>query len=281
MIERYRAVKGYGILVLIVLLVGTFTSCGADVELAQGRQAAGSSKSIVLVHGAWMGGWGWDRVAQYLRDQGHTVVAVTLPAHDTDPLPAPAASLAGYVDVVAAAVHSVPGPAYLVGHSAGGVVISQFAENEPAAVKQLIYVAAILPQSGQTLFDLASLDQGSLILPNMTVDMTNYVVSLPVSQVPAILCGDCNPSQAQLLQSHYRDEPLLPAATPVSLTAARFGAVDKRYFFMTQDQTVTYPRQQAMASTVTLTKTASMNSYHCPQLTRSSEFSDKLLVLMK
>src|SRR5437763_1214159 len=84
---------------------------------------------------------------------------------------------------------------------------------------------------GQSQFDIAVQDQGSLILPNMSVDMRNYVVSLPLNQVPAVLCADCKPDQAERLQSHYRGEPLIPAATPVHLTPERFGRVDKRYFF--------------------------------------------------
>jgi hypothetical protein len=67
--KNRRSVKKHGILVFVVLLVGAFTGCGADVELMESQQAAGNRKSIVLVHGAWMGGWAWDGVVQYLRDQ--------------------------------------------------------------------------------------------------------------------------------------------------------------------------------------------------------------------
>jgi len=251
------------------------------MELGQSQQAASSHKSIVLVHGSWMGGWVWADVAAKLRNQGERVAVVTLPAHDADPTPATSATMAGYVSTVSTAVHSLPTPVYLVGHSMAGMVISQFAENEPSTVKQLIYFAAFLPQNGQSLNDLAQQDPNSLIYQNLTIDQVNGVAILPIPQLPAIMCADCNTTQAANLQNHYRDEPLGPLGTPVTLTQANWGSRDKRYFFTVNDRGVTYPLQQTMAASTSLTKTISMDSSHCPHLSMAATFADRLETLMK
>jgi pimeloyl-ACP methyl ester carboxylesterase len=209
------------------------------------------------------------------------VAVVNLPAHDTDPTPPTSATMAGYVAAVSTAVHSLPTPVYLVGHSMAGMVISQFAENEPTTVAQLIYFAAFLPANGESLLALAQQDPNSLINQNLTVDGPNGVAKLPPSMMPTIMCADCSSSQGQALIDHYRDEPLGPLATTVTLTSANWGSRDKRYFFTTNDQAVTYPRQQAMAARVTLAKTASMSSSHCPHLSAAATFGDKLETLMK
>src|SRR4051812_24579733 len=99
--KSQQSVKRYGVPVLVALLVGAFTGCGPNESLGQSQQAVRAPKSIVLVHGAWMGGWAWDEVARHLREQGETVSVLTLPAHDTDPMPATSATLGGYTAVVA------------------------------------------------------------------------------------------------------------------------------------------------------------------------------------
>ena len=59
-------------------------------------------KSIVLVHGAWMGAWAWDDVKADLEARGATVTAVELPAHGADQTPLPSVTLRSYIDTVEA-----------------------------------------------------------------------------------------------------------------------------------------------------------------------------------
>ena len=105
---------------------------------------------IVLVHGAAHGGWCWERLTPLLEQLGYQVQAPDLPGLGADPTPPAAVTFEDYVDRVAEVLRSSPAPAVLVGHSLGGITISQAAERAPEHVAKLIYLAAFLPQDGES-----------------------------------------------------------------------------------------------------------------------------------
>jgi pimeloyl-ACP methyl ester carboxylesterase len=83
---------------------------------------------FVLVHGAWHGGWCWERIVPLLGAAGHEVLAPDLPGLGADRTPFAADVLAQWADFVAGLVRGAAEPAVLVGHSRGGLVISEAAE---------------------------------------------------------------------------------------------------------------------------------------------------------
>ena len=104
--------------------------------LAQPSQAADGVRNVVLVHGAWADGSSWSKVIPLLQKAGLNAVAVQNP-------------LTSFEDDVAAtkrAIAQVDGPVILVGHSWGGVVITE-AGSDPK-VAGLVYVAAFAPDVG-------------------------------------------------------------------------------------------------------------------------------------
>ncbi|MFM0075932.1 alpha/beta hydrolase [Paraburkholderia sediminicola] len=99
-------------------------------------------KNVVLVHGAFADGSSWEKVIPLLEARGAHVVAVQNP-------------LSSLADDVAATKHVIEqqtGPVVLVGHSWAGVVISEAGNDEK--VKNLVYVAAFAPDSGQSIEDM-------------------------------------------------------------------------------------------------------------------------------
>ena len=101
---------------------------------------ATNSTNIILVHGGWGDGSSWTQEIPILEKAGHRVIAVQLPLH----------SLADDVATVKHAIDFLGGPVILVGHSYGGMVITNAGHNNPN-VKGLVYVAAFGPQEGQSL----------------------------------------------------------------------------------------------------------------------------------
>lgn len=107
--------------------------------------------TYVLVPGAWQPASAWGGVAEQLRAHGHTAVAVELPGQGHDSTPLAEVTLASHVAAVCTAVDAQAGRVILVGHSYGGVVISQVGENRPAKIQELVYVAGFLPANGESL----------------------------------------------------------------------------------------------------------------------------------
>lgn len=101
-------------------------------------------KNIVLVHGAFADGSSWSKVIPLLQAKGYKVTAVGIP-------------LTSFKDDVAATRRALAvqdGPVILVGHSYGGVVITE-AGNDPKVVG-LVYVAAFAPDAGQSIVDISN-----------------------------------------------------------------------------------------------------------------------------
>lgn len=98
--------------------------------------------SIVLVHGGFVDGSGWQGVYDVLKKDGYNVTVVQNPT----------TSLADDVAVTQRAIAAQKGPVLLVGHSYGGVVITE-AGNDPK-VKGLVYVAAFAPDKGESVASL-------------------------------------------------------------------------------------------------------------------------------
>jgi pimeloyl-ACP methyl ester carboxylesterase len=101
-------------------------------------------KNVVLVHGAFADGSGWQRVADILGKDGYTVSVVQEPL----------TSLADDVAATKRVLDLQQGPVILVGHSYGGVVITE-AGNAPNVVG-LVYIAAFIPDQGESAIDLLS-----------------------------------------------------------------------------------------------------------------------------
>jgi pimeloyl-ACP methyl ester carboxylesterase len=115
------------------------SSSSAAKSRSAGKPPAGANRpTIVLVHGAFADGTGWQRVIPVLQRDGYEVIAVQNPL----------ASLAGDVETTRRVIDAVKGPVVLVGHSYGGAVITGAAAGS-SNVKALVYLAAFAPEGGE------------------------------------------------------------------------------------------------------------------------------------
>ena len=134
---------------------------------------------FVLVHGAFDGAWCWAHLADELRAAGHTVLAPDLPAAGQDPTPLSEVTLASATQRVVDCLRSLDAPAVLVGHSMGGVVITQAAAEVPEKLVRSA-IEKMGPQPLQLFETPVSL--GDTILPP-----TEYVVCTRDRAVPPAL----------------------------------------------------------------------------------------------
>lgn len=242
--------------------------------------AAAPAETFVLVHGAFQTARSWDAVAAELRQGGHDVVAVDLPGRDASGAAARAVTLAAYVEAVRDAVEAAGEPVVLVGHSFGGMTISAVAEAVPERIGQLVYVAAYVPQSGESMQALAEGDHDNDFTAETFVIAPDHAhAEILAADRVRVFAQDADAArQAALLAGMVR-EPLAPIGTPVTLSAERFGTVAKAYIRTLDDGAVSTPLQTMMIDRAGIAEVRDLEGGHAPYLTRPTELAAVLVEL--
>ncbi|GEP03056.1 alpha/beta hydrolase [Methylobacterium oxalidis] len=214
-----------------VLLAGsTLAGSVRSAELPQG-----AAHNIVLVHGAFVDQTSWQPVADILTKKGYNVTLVANPL----------TSLAADVDATKQALAKQNGRTVLVGHSWGGLVITQ-AGNDPK-VSALVYVSAFAPDVGQSLATLAesgpATEGSAAIHPD---EKGNLYIDRKV--FPSAVAADLPPQIAVSLANHQLPLNHTAFEAPVDTAAWR----DKPTFYVisTKDQVIAPEAQKYFATTM-------------------------------
>ena len=114
-----------------------------------------NSRTFVLVHGSWLGGWCWQRIEERLRSLGHRVYAPTMTGvGDRSHLISHQITLDTWVNDIEQVLRCEElSEVVLVGHSFGGRVVTGVADRCPELVNRIIFLDSALPVSGKSLFD--------------------------------------------------------------------------------------------------------------------------------
>src|SRR5436189_4346537 len=143
-------------------------------------------KTIVLVHGGFVDGSGWEEVYKILKKAGYTVSIVQNPT----------ISLADDVAATKRTLAAQNGPAILVGHSYGGVVITE-AGNDPK-VAGLVYIAAFAPDAGESVSALIQNPPPGAPVPPILPPQDGYLL-LDRAKFPASFAGDVAAEKAAFM----------------------------------------------------------------------------------
>jgi pimeloyl-ACP methyl ester carboxylesterase len=222
--------------------------------------------TYVLVHGAWHGSWQWDGLTPLLEAEGHRVIAVDLPRTTLD----------ANVETIRVAVESSDEPVILVGHSAGGMWITQTAEAIPERIARLVYVAAFLPSDGQALGDLASDD---IVQTNLVVDESAGTALVAEGVRREAFYAECDDEVAAAASARHVPEALAPFATPIRITDERGGSVPRVYVECLRDNAIVIEKQRAMQAARPCEQVFTIDTDHCPSLSRPREIAEHLLSL--
>ena len=116
------------------------------------------ARTFVLVHGAWHGGWCWQRVADRLRGAGHAVFTPTLTGlGERSHLLRAGIDLTTHItDVINVIKWEGLTDVVLCGHSYGGFVISGVAEQMTPAIRSIVFLDAFVPRNGESVQDLTA-----------------------------------------------------------------------------------------------------------------------------
>ena len=236
--------------------------------------------TYVLVHGAWHGSWCWEKVASLLKQTGHQVETLDLPGHGQDKTPLGEITLAAYTKRVCETVDAQAEPVILVGHSMGGIVITQVAEERPEKIQRLVYLAAFLVQNGESLFQVAQTDSESLVLPNLMVNEEQG--SVPFKEgapLKDMFYGDCADEDVARATSLLVPQALAPMGTPVRITAEHFGRVPRVYIECLRDRAISPSIQKRMYTATPCQTILSMETSHSPFFSAPQELVQHLTSL--
>ena len=168
-----------------VVSVGALLFGFGEVAMSQTSQP-GNVRNVVLVHGGWVDGSGWEGVYKALKQSGY---AVTIVQEATT-------SLADDVAATKRAIASQNGPVILVGHSYGGTVITE-AGTDPKVVG-LVYVAAFAPDKGESVSTLIKDPVPGAPVPPILPPVDGYLL-LDKGKFPASFAGDVSLEKASFM----------------------------------------------------------------------------------
>jgi pimeloyl-ACP methyl ester carboxylesterase len=227
---------------------------------------------VVLVHGAFFGAWSWEPVAGRLEELGHAVETLDLPGSGADETPVEGVTLDAYADRVRGVLAAGPVPAVLVGHSMGGVVVTQTAANAPELVHSLGYVCAFMPGDGQSLLDLTQYPEGAadLVQANVVIEGEPPVASLTDEATTEAFYNRCTPEQVAWALERNRPQAVVPFATPVQIGNA-LDAIPRSYVLTRYDQSVPPELQRRMITEHPCEQVFEIDGDHAPFLSATDE----------
>jgi pimeloyl-ACP methyl ester carboxylesterase len=232
--------------------------------------------AYVLIHGAWFGAWCWNSTKALLERAGHQVIAIDLPGHGDDQTPVTEITLDMLVDRVGQILAAQIEPAILVGHSMGGIVLSQTAEQYPAKIERLVYVAAYLLQNGESLLQVSTADADSSIGPYLLPDPEKGQIGIRPEALKEIFLHDCPEPIVAEAEARLRPDLIVPQTTPLRLTAANFGRVPRTYITTKLDRVVSPSLQKRMFTALPCNPVLEIETGHCP----FASVPDKLVALL-
>ena len=244
--------KIYGVVALAATLMGATLLLERTVKVAAAAAPTGI-KNVVLVHGAFADGSGWEAVAKILEKDGYTV-SVAQP---------PETSYAADQKYTKAAIDAMGGPVVLVGHSYGGSIISE-AGNDPN-VAALVYIAAFALDEGDSC---ASIEQALPQASKAFKPDSNGNWWIEQDHFAADFAADISPAE-----SHYMAISQVPISTDSfthKVTSPAWKTKPTWYMVATADRSIN-PDQERMMAKRAKAKTVEVNASHVAYMSHPKE----------
>ena len=222
------------------------------------EQTAGVIRNIVLVHGGFVDGSGWEGVYRRLRKEGFTVTVVQNPT----------TSLADDVRATQWVLAQQEGPVILVGHSYGGVVITE-AGNDPS-VGGLVYIAAFAPDAGESVASLIKNPPPGAPVPPILPPRDGYLL-LDKSKFVASFAADVDPEVAAFMAD--AQVPWGVEALQGAVSQPAWKSKPSWYLVATEDRMIPPAAQRAMSQRAGSTVTE-VRASHAVYVSRPDSVAD-------
>jgi pimeloyl-ACP methyl ester carboxylesterase len=216
---------------ILGLVAATAMVLASSVDAAAPKGAEGI-RNVVLVHGGFVDGSGWQGVYNILKKDGYNVTIVQNPT----------TSLADDVAVTQRAIAQQDGPVVLVGHSYGGVVISE--SGTDPKVQSLVYIAAFAPDKGESVQKLIANPPPGAPQPPILPPQDGFLF-LDRAKFAASFAADVPADEARFMADSQ--VPWGVQALAGEVTAPAWKSKPSWYLVATQDHMIPPPAQQMMA----------------------------------
>ena len=244
--------KRNAVVTLTTTLMGATLLLQTTLKVAAAPPPTGI-KNVVLVHGAFADGSGWEAVAKILEKDGYTVSVVQHPE----------TSFAEDVKFTKAEIDRQPGPVVLVGHSYGGAVITE-AGNDPN-VAALVYIAAFAPDTGESA---ASLEQSVPPAGKSIKENADGYFYIDPASFAADFCADVPPAKAEFMAKSQvlfsKDSFTSPVTTPAWKSKPSW------YLVATEDRAINPENERKMAKRANA-RTIEVSSSHAAYISHPKE----------
>jgi pimeloyl-ACP methyl ester carboxylesterase len=222
-------------------------------------------KNVVLVHGAFADGSSWNKVIPLLEARGLHVVSVQNPL----------SSLADDAAATKRVIDQQSGPVVLVGHSWGGVVITQAGNDDK--VKALVYVAAFAPDNGQSINDMLKGLPAPAWAGALRKDSAGFL-TLSSDAILNDFAQDLPPAEARLVAA--TQGPWFAGCTDDKVSNAAWHTKPSWFVVTGQDRMIDPRLQQAMASRIGATA-VSVEASHVVMLSQPAVVADAIIAAAK
>lgn len=258
----------------VTIATGSVRHTGAENVTPEGDSRSMEKATFVLVHGAWHGGWCWNKVVPLLRAAGNDVFTPSLTGlGERVHLLAPEIDLTTHIaDILGVLEYEDLNNVVLVGHSYGGMVISGVAARAGSRLAQLVYLDAFLPEDGKALRDYAPGE----VLDEM-VNTQGDGWRLPSYMVAADF-GVTDPDDAVWVNARLGDQPYKTFTQPLDLAGNSSDDIRRAYILTTQD---TFVPHAARAKRDGFEYVELFSAGHDSMVTRPAELVELFLNLVK
>ncbi|MFB7639525.1 alpha/beta fold hydrolase [Peribacillus butanolivorans] len=162
-----------------------------------------------------------------------------------------------------------------MGHSMGGIVITQTAEYRPGKIQLLVYLCAFLPADEQTLLQILENDKKDLP-PTVIISEDKTYLKLKDHLIKDAFYGDCSESDIFEAKEKLCFQPLLPFITPVHKTEDNFGRVPRVYIETLKDNAISIRCQREMYTRTACKQIITMDTDHSPFFSQPEVLSSHL-----
>lgn len=241
----------------IALIVGATILSLPQKSISQAK----GIKNVVLVHGAFADGSSWSKVITQLQAKGFNVVAVQNPLTSFDD------------DVAAAkrAIAQMDGPVLLVGHSYGGMVISEAGKDPKVA--GLVYVAALVPEEGQNVQEVNAAMSTTGVEKLFQLSAEGFL-SLPPKAINEYFAQDVPPAERKVI--YATQVPWAASATLQKVNNPAWQSKPSWSIVATKDGMINPELQRFKARLIRAT-TIELSSGHVPMVSQANKVAEFII----